>query len=76
MSEVITTEMQNIKNMIANTVAKRESLKAKMNDWYLRFPSKRFGKLNDLIVTDSVLSELDSNYKRLWDFSNTSTKSA
>jgi len=76
MNESITKEMTQIKVMIAQTVTKREALKSEMADWYARFPGKKFAKLKDLIVTDSVLSELDSNYKRLWDFSNTQSNIA
>jgi len=70
MAEVINEEMLQIKKMIAQTVAKRESLKSEMQEWYDRFPGKEFAKLMDLNLTDSVLSELDSHYKRLWDFNN------
>jgi hypothetical protein len=47
-----------------------------MKEWYDRFPEKKFGRLKDLIMTDTVLSELDSHYKRLWDFNNKQTKIA
>lgn len=62
--------------MIAQTVAKRNALKSEMQEWYDRFPSERFAKLKDVIATDGVLSELDTHYKRLWDFNNTPTQSA
>lgn len=70
MAEVINEEMHQIKLMIVQTVAKREALKIEMNEWYERFPSEKFAKLTDLNLTDGVLSELDSHYKRLWDFNN------
>lgn len=76
MTETITKEMSQIKLMITETIAKRESLKSEMQEWYERFPSKKFAKLKDLIVIDSILSELDSHYKRLWDFNNQKTTSA
>ena len=76
MTETITKEMNQIKLMITETVAKRESLKREMQEWYDRFPSKKFAKLKDLIVMDSILSELDSHYKRLWDFNNQTSTSA
>jgi hypothetical protein len=76
MSEIINKEMLQIKIMIAETVAKREALKIEMKEWYDRFPTEKFSRLKDLIMTDSVLSELDSHYKRLWDFNNTQTKIA
>ncbi len=70
MSESITKEMEQIRMMIVQTVAKREALKKEMTEWYIRFPSNKFAKLKDLIITDNVLSELDLNYKRLWDLNN------
>ena len=76
MSEVINKEMLQIKMMISQTVAKREALKIEMKEWYDRFPTEKFARLKDLIIMDSVLSELDSHYKRLWDFNNLQTKSA
>ena len=76
MNETVTKEMTQIKLMITETVAKRESLKIEMKEWYDRFPSKKFAKLKDLIVIDSILSELDSHYKRLWDFNNQQITSA
>jgi len=74
--EIITKEMSQVKLMIAETVVKRNSLKLEMEDWYSRFPGKKFPKLTDLSLIDGVLSELDSHYKRLWDFNNTQKKSA
>lgn len=70
MSEIITDEMSQVKMMIAQTVAKREALKSEMQEWYERFPNQHFARLKDLIVIDSVLSELDTHYKHLWDFNN------
>ncbi len=76
MNEVINKEILQIKIMIAETVAKREALKIEMKEWYDRFPGKKFGRLTDLIMADTVLSELDSHYKRLWDLNNKQTKIA
>jgi hypothetical protein len=70
MTEIITPEMQQIKVMIAQTVAKREILKLEMHEWYEKYPNQKYENLNKLIITDSVLSELDSHYKRLWDSNN------
>ncbi len=75
MNEIITEEMNQIKMLIANTVAKRSALKDEMQEWYDRFPTERFVKLDNLITIDGMLSELDSNYKRLWDFHNKTRKS-
>lgn len=73
MTEIITAEMQQIRTMIAHTVAKRNALKIEMKEWYERFPSERFAKFTELIATDNVLSELDTHYKKLWDFHNGKT---
>lgn len=70
MTEIITDEMQQLKLLIMQTITKREGLKKEMTSWYSQFPNTRFKKLDNLIVIDSMLSELDSNYKRLWDFHN------
>ena len=70
MAEIITKEMQEIRGLIAQTVAKRNALKTEMEEWYERFPNERFGKFKDLIATDGVLSQLDTHYKHLWDFHN------
>lgn len=69
MTEVITSEMEEIRRLIAETVAKRNALKTEMAQWY-EAHSKRFERTNDLITVDSTLSELDSHYKRLWDYHN------
>jgi len=76
MNEIITKEMHEIRSLIAETVAKRNALKAEMQEWYDRFPGERFGKLKDLIATDGVLSQLDTHYKLLWDFHNARGESA
>jgi hypothetical protein len=70
MNEIITEEMQQLKQLIMQTVTKREVLKEEMSLWYAEYPNERFQKLDNLIVIDGMLSELDSNYKRLWDFHN------
>ncbi|HFS85372.1 MAG TPA: hypothetical protein ENK72_02010 [Epsilonproteobacteria bacterium] len=70
MKEKMTEEMIQLKHLIMETVSKREQLKAEMSEWYERFPGKRFTKIDNLISIDALLSELDSNYKRLWDFHN------
>jgi hypothetical protein len=73
MTNQMTTELQQIKIMITQTVAKREILKQQMKEWYDDKPYEKFTNLKDLIAIDSVLSELDSHYKRLWDISNSSS---
>ena len=68
--EVVTEEMQQVRHMIANTVAKREALKAEMQEWYERSSNERFSKIKDIIAIDNVLCELDTHYKTMWDFHN------
>ncbi|MFZ2968914.1 MAG: hypothetical protein WA080_07685 [Sulfuricurvum sp.] len=70
MKEIITPEMDEIRHLIAQTVAKRNALKAQMEQWYAG-TTQRFGQINELISVDSTLSTLDSHYKRLWDYHNT-----
>jgi len=69
MTEIITSEMEEIRRLIVATVAKRNALKTEMAQWY-EAHSKRFERTNELITVDSTLSELDSHYKRLWDYHN------
>lgn len=76
MTEIITKEMGEVRTLIAETVAKRNALKAEMQEWYERFPNERFARLKDLIATDGVLSALDTHYKQLWDFHNARNKIA
>jgi uncharacterized protein len=68
--------MQEIRGLIAETVAKRNALKIEMQEWYERFPNERFAKFKDLIAADGVLSQLDTHYKQLWDFHNARGQSA
>jgi hypothetical protein len=70
MSQVVTKEMEEIRSMIILTVAKRDALKKEMQEWYEKNPSIRFQNMSKLITTDATLSELDSHYKRLWDYYN------
>ncbi len=70
MTEIITNEMQQLRHMIASTVVRRDSIKKEMQEWYENHPKQKFERLRDLILIDNTLSELDSHYKRLWDFHN------
>ncbi|MDD3769358.1 MAG: hypothetical protein PHV10_01975 [Sulfuricurvum sp.] len=70
MPEIITAEMEELRRLIAQTVAKRDILKREMEAWYDRNKGSRFEFSSDLITVDSTLSELDSHYKRLWDYHN------
>lgn len=74
MSEVISKEMEQIRAMIIDTVAKRNQLKQEMQEWYESNPTSRFERGNELITVDASLSSLDSHYKRLWDYYNTDVK--
>lgn len=73
MSEIITSEMNEIRRLIAETFAKRDLLKKQMEQWYEKNTS-RFEHTNELMTVDSTLSELDSHYKRLWDYHNTNPR--
>lgn len=75
MTEIITSEMEEIRRLIVETVAKRNTLKLEMQHWY-ESNSKRFPNTNELITVDSTLSELDSHYKRLWDYHNGKSKAS
>ncbi len=71
MKETITAEMEEIRNLIVATVARRNLLKQEMQRWYASAAHHRFEQTNELITVDATLSELDSHYKRLWDYHNT-----
>jgi uncharacterized protein len=75
MTEIITSEMEEIRRLIVATVAKRNALKTEMAQWY-EAHSKRFARTNELITVDSTLSELDSHYKRLWDYHNGTSRAS
>ncbi len=75
MEYIITAEMEEIRHLIAQTAAKRNALKIEMENWY-ETNNKRFNRTNELITVDSTLSELDSHYKRLWDYHNTKSKAS
>lgn len=75
MTEIITNEMVEIRNLIVETVAKRNTLKREMEHWYEN-NSKHFPSTNELITVDSTLSELDSHYKRLWDYHNSRSRAS
>jgi len=69
MEYIITAEMEEIRQLIAQTATKRNILKIEMENWY-ETNNKQFDRTNELITVDSTLSELDSHYKRLWDYHN------
>lgn len=71
MSETITAEMEELRHLIVQTVAKRNILKKEMEEWYSKNIHQRFEHSSELITIDSTLSQLDSHYKRLWDYHNT-----
>lgn len=69
MKENITAEMEEIRRLIVETVAKRNALKLDMEQWY-QTNNEHYDQANELITVDSTLSQLDSHYKRLWDYHN------
>lgn len=75
MTEIITAEMEQIRQLIIQTVAKRNALKLEMEQWY-ETNVKRFSRMNELITVDSTLSQLDSHYKRLWDYHNAPSRAS
>ncbi len=76
MDEIITAEMAEIRRMIALSVAKRNALKRQMQEWYDTYPHERFAHSSELITLDATLSELDSHYKRLWDYHNAASRAS
>jgi hypothetical protein len=76
MTEIITNEMTEIRNLIIETVLKRNALKKEMEEWYETNNNQRFTRTSELITLDATLSELDSHYKRLWDYHNTKSRAS
>jgi uncharacterized protein len=74
MTKTITSEMAEIRALIAQTVAKRNILKNEMEKWYEKNTDVRYERTNELITVDSTLSALDSHFKRLWDYHNTTSR--
>ena len=71
-NEVLTTEMQQIKSMIIDTVTQRNAFKIEMELWYQNNPKLSYPNMKNLILIDATLSKLDSFYKQLWDYHNAS----
>jgi len=59
--------LQTLKGKIAETVSKRNALKAEMETWYHREKVKPFPQAGSLDNIDTRLSALDTAFKRLWD---------
>ncbi len=70
MKEIVTAEMEEIRNLIIATVARRNLLKSEMEQWYATAGERRFDRSTELITVDATLSELDCHYKRLWAYHN------
>ena len=71
-NEVLTTEMQQIRSMIIDTVTQRNAFKIEMELWYQNNPKLNYPNMKNLILIDATLSKLDSFYKQLWDYHNAS----
>ena len=71
-NEIQTTEMQQIRSMIIDTVTQRNALKIEMELWYQNNPKLSYPNMKNLILIDATLSKLDSFYKQLWDYHNAS----
>jgi len=61
------TSMAYLKSQIADCVADKQRLTAKMDAWYSASNSGRFPSCNLLEECNSRLSRLDTSYKQLWD---------
>ncbi|WP_415250428.1 hypothetical protein [Sulfurimonas sp.] len=72
-NQVITPEMQEIKEMIWQTVLQRDALKQEVEAWYKEHPKEKYPSMHNLILVDAALSTLDSCYKNLWDYNNIKT---
>ena len=59
-------KMAFVKEEISSVVAKRESLKSEMSAWIAACKG-RFPKMGELEALDNKLSQLDSQFKRMWD---------
>lgn len=66
-TDIAVETMQQKKDSIARLYKERDSLKQKMNNWYQQTSDKRFPEYDHLESIDQQLSELDSQYKRMWD---------
>lgn len=60
-------EIDWLKNGIADLVARREKLKAEMQNWYSDSSKGRFPKWRELERLDRDLSQMDTQFKRQWD---------
>lgn len=62
--------MQALKTDIADTAARRATLKQAMESWYDSGNRERFPQYRELDAVDARLSTLDLRYKRQWDARN------
>jgi len=69
-NEIVTPEMEQIRQMIIDTVKQRESIKREMEYWFETNAGSHFPKMRELMVVDATLSKLDTFYKQLWDYHN------
>lgn len=67
MGEVLTPEMMDIKKLIIETAQEREEIKQLITSC----ETNAFTLFRKLEQVDGVLSQLDTQYKRLWDYHNT-----
>ncbi len=63
-------KMDSIKKQISEVVAKRDHCKAEMEAWNAGALLNPVPRLRELELLDKELSDLDSQYKRLWDSHN------
>lgn len=66
-ADISAGRLARIREQIAATFARRESLRAAMSHWYAGGQRGRFSDYNELALVEKQLSLLDTAYKRLWD---------
>jgi uncharacterized protein (DUF4213/DUF364 family) len=64
------SEMSVYETAISDLVARRETLKKDMEQWYNNFNKGRYPRYMELQGIDQELSVFDSRFKRLWDARN------
>ncbi|MEJ2141957.1 MAG: DUF364 domain-containing protein [Gammaproteobacteria bacterium] len=63
-------EMNVYETAISDLVARRESLKKEMDQWYSNLNKGRYPRYQELQTIDQELTIFDSRFKRLWDARN------
>jgi uncharacterized protein (DUF4213/DUF364 family) len=69
-ADVSQGKLDSIKKQIAEVVTKRDHLKSELEAWQSGVSMSPLPRVRELETLDRQLSELDSQYKRLWDSRN------